>query len=379
MTSVKETAGNSGFYGSAKGIVARLAAVLVVFCLVLSGCGTVKDKISVNNPASGDSITVQDSWGRTVKVPANIRRIVCLCPEAGHAVVMMGQGDKVVGVVEGLKRDVLLNRLCPSIQKALVPRTSGKINIEELIQCKPDLIFIKGETARDRGELKKLDKIGIPYLIIEYKSMKEQQRAIETIGKAVGNVQKAQKYISYYNNVLERVGRRISRIPENQRVRVYHSINEATRTDVRGTLSADWLKAAGAQNVSVNQQLRLFEGKNYASLEQILLWDPDVILVNEPGVGDYIMSNPQWASLKAVKNHRVIQMPIGISRWGHPSSLETPLVILWTAKILYPHMFSDVNMVKEIQYFYREFFGYAVSEQTARQILSGEGMREPKQ
>ncbi len=146
---------------------------------------------------------------------------------------------------------------------------------------------------------------------------------------------------------------RVAAIPEADRIRVYHSVNEATRTDKRGTLPAEWTEMAGAVNVSLDQDLRLLEDKYFASLEQILLWNPDVIIVNEDGVTDYILENPQWSPLKAVKQGKVYQMPNGVSRWGHPNSLETPLALVWTADLLYPELFADVDLEEMTRGFYR--------------------------
>lgn len=122
----------------------------------------------------------------------------------------------------------------------------------------------------------------------------------------------------------------------------------------------------------------MVEGKNFAGLEQILLWNPDVIIVNEPGVADYIRHNPQWAPLKAVKYGKVYQMPIGISRWGHPGGIETPLAVLWTAKTVYPQYFSDLDVKSEARRFYKEFYNYSVSDEMLNQILAGKGMRRLK-
>ncbi|MDD2620901.1 MAG: ABC transporter substrate-binding protein, partial [Syntrophomonadaceae bacterium] len=135
------------------------------------------------------------------------------------------------------------------------------------------------------------------------------------------------------------------------------------------------LNATGAVNVSLNGELKSLEGKYFASLEQILLWNPDVILVNDLGVVDYIMSNEQWAPLKAVKTKRVYQLPNGISRWGHTSSPETPMAILWTAKTIYPDKFADLDMLAETKRFYKQFFGLDLSDEVIEKILYGGGMR----
>lgn len=359
-------------------IILILTACLLILLLV-AGCA--KDNPAGNEagaPEKQGAVTVTDFIGRQVAVPDKVERIGCLYAFSGHVVAMLGRGDDIVAVVEGLKRDVIMRELCPGIGDALVPASSGAVNLEELIKARPDLVFIRSETAANEGERAKLDKSGIPYMVIDYRSMKEQMFIVEMIGQAVGEKERALKYNEYYQSCIDRVQERVKDIPLNERVRVYHSVNEATRTDAKDTLPADWTQAAGAINVSVNDELKFLEDKYFAGLEQILLWDPDVIIVNEAGVADYIMTNTQWSSLSAVKNNKVYQMPIGISRWGHPGSLETPLAILWTAKTLYPDLFSDIDLVAETKYFYREIFNYPISDQLVDQVLSGKGMRAPK-
>ena len=62
-----------------------------------------------------------------------------------------------------------------------------------------------------------------------------------------------------------------------------------------------------------------------------MLWNPEVIIANRKPPWDLILG-AQWSGIDAVQNGRVYQLPQGISRWGHPGSVETPLAILWTAK-----------------------------------------------
>lgn len=357
-------------------------AVFILAGLLFAGCSSQKEAatgVSEKNHNNSDTITVRDYFGREVEVPAQAKRIACLYAFAGHVVAMLGKGGNIVAVVEGLKRDVLMTEMLPNIKDASVPALGGgAINLEELIRVSPDVIFIKGDTGKNEGEIEKLEKSKIPYLVVDCKNIKEQQYIIEMIGQVVGCRDKAKRYNEFYRQCIERVQKKVAGIPLKDRIRVYHSVNEATRTDPKDSLPADWLQVAGAVDVSADKDLKLIENKYFASLEQILVWDPDVIIVNESGVADYIMKNKQWASLSAVKNHKVYQMPIGMSRWGHPGSLETPMAILWTAKTLYPELFSDLNLVKETKNFYKEFYNFDLSDETAKKILSGEGMRLSK-
>ncbi|MEN6348242.1 MAG: ABC transporter substrate-binding protein [Syntrophomonas sp.] len=358
-------------------VMQHLLLALLIFSLLLSSACS---KQQNNTPISPQgTMTVTDCVGRKVAVPTNINRIACLCPEAGYALAMFGQGDKIIAVVGGLQRDMILTDMCPNIKTAPIPKASGVINIEELVKSNPDVVFVKKDTSNNAAEVDKLNKSKLPFLVVDFNNIKEQQFAVAMIGKTVGTAGKAEKYNKYYQNCIEQVQQKVAGIPLEKKVRVYHSINEATRTDIKGSLSADWMQAAGANNVSTNGNLKNLEGKYFASLEQILLWNPDVILVNELGVADYILSNKQWSSLQAVKKHKVLQLPNGISRWGHPSSPETPLAIMWTAKTIYPEKFTDLDMAAETKSFYKEFFNLQLSDEVVNKILFGEGMRTARQ
>lgn len=325
-----------------------------------------------------ETIIVTDCIDREVEVPKIIDKIGCLFAVSGHVVTMLGEGEKIVAVNNGLMRDKLLLDICPSILDAVVPKVSGSINIEELAKVKPDIVFVEIDVIKYKGEAEKFDKFGIPYFVVDFNNIEEQQEMIRKVGKVLGKEVKADNYIYFYNQCIEMVSEKTNEIPLDQRINIYHSVNEATRTDAPNTLPADWTEVAGANNVSVNKELKFVDNKYFASLEQILLWNPEVILVNEDGVEEYILTNKQWENLDAVKNEKVYLLPNGVSRWGHHNSIETPLAILWTSKKLYPDRFVDIDLKKITKDFYKEFFSYELTDEEIERILNGKGMREIK-
>jgi len=327
--------------------------------------------------AAGTRI-IEDSLGRQVEVPQDAERIATLYSFAGYAVTMLGKGDKIVATPNGLKRDAMVRILVPSIMDALVPRSSGVINAEELINANPDLIIVRMQTGINEAETAKLDLLSIPYVVVDFSNIEEQQKAIAIIGDAINRQQEAADYNNYYREAIERVSKVVETIPQDERVRLYHSINEMTRTAASGTLAADWSIAAGANNVSVGQDLRESDGDYHASIEQILAWNPEVVFANEQRVVDYIKENSQWSPVEAVKNNQVYKMPHGLSRWGHPDALETPITILWAAKTLYPDKFQDLDIEQEIVDFFERFFEYSLTSEEVKAILTGEGMRDEK-
>jgi iron complex transport system substrate-binding protein len=361
-----------------KGYLGKLIFGAVVISLVLTGCGQTGTQDVSADPESVPGFYLTDSFGREVFIPDEAENIACLYSFAGYAVSLLGRGDDLVAVPDGLQRDVMLVDMIPQVGEAAVPRKSGKINIEELLRQDPDVVIIRGDTARDEKEMEQLEKAGLNYVVVEYTNIEEQQQAISIIGEAIGCTQKAKTFNDYYNDVIERVGEVVDSIPEDRRTRMYHSENQALRTTHSSTLPADWSGMAGVVSVSVGEQLNLVNNDYYASLEQVLLWNPDVIIANENSAVKYILGNPQWSGIKAVQDGRVYQLPQGISRWGHPGSVETPLAILWTAKTVYPELFGHIDMESEVEYFYKEFFGYRLSSDMIGQILSGEGLRKHK-
>ncbi len=358
----------------------RMLFSMLAISLLISVSACAKDTTGSLTPPSGEqkTILVTDSIGRVVAVPEQVNRIAALYSFAGYAVCLLGGGNNLVGVPDGLQRDILLVELFPAVAEASVPRAGGAINIEELLRIKPDLVIVRKDTVADEQEVEKLDRTGIPYIVVDFTTMEEQRKSLDMIGKAIGHPDQAARFNQYYVDVIERVGSIIRGIPEEQKVRLFHSENQANRATHETSLVADWTKAAGVINVSVGADLELIGNDYYASIEQILLWNPDVIIVNETTAYKLILGHPQWSSISAVQTGKVYQLPNGISRWGHPGSVETPLAILWTAKTVYPELFAHIDLEAEVYYFYKTFFNMELDDEMIATILRGGDLREAK-
>lgn len=348
---------------------------IVVFFIMIAPAGAGES----NFPKPSAIRSVTDCAGRVVKLPETVERIACLYSFAGHAVTLLGRGRDIVAVAKGLKRDSLLLEICPSINDALVPKSQGGVNIEELLNARPDIVFVSADVGQDPGETNKLDAVGIPYLIVDYATLEEQQRAVSMIGEAINRSEEAEAYVRYYKKCIQKVRDTVSNLPETEMLRVYHSVNAPTRTAIHLSLTTNWLDVLGVINVTETTETDSSEGKQNVSLEQILLWNPDVILVNEPAARKEILSDRSWAPLKAVKRGRVYLMPIALSRWGHPGSIETPLAILWAARTLYPDRFKTLDITTETRFFYKKFFNHPLSDARIQRILDGKLQRKPKQ
>ncbi len=347
--------------------VSVLLALLLTLVL-LCGCAG-------QTPAPAAGVTVTDCAGRTVTVPADPQSIGVLCPFSGPMVVMFGCGDRITGTVNNAARSRLLLEICPALEQAAVVKNSGAINAEEIMARGTDLIITDAGVYETPAERDKLDAMGIPYVVIEFQTMEEQLEAVRVLGETLQQGEKAGRYIRWFRSVLDRVD---AAEKTGTPARLYHAVNEAVRTDYKGSYCAEWIARTGAVNVSPESGSLNMEGsKAYTTLEQIYAWDPDLIICNEAQVDDYILSDEKWTGLSAVQTGRVYQIPIGITRMGHPTSFETPLALLWLMKLLYPDTF-EVDFDAELRDFYRTFFGFTLSDDWVAAIMDGSEMRTPK-
>ena len=105
-------------------------------------------------------------------------------------------------------------------------------------------------------------------------------------------------------------------------------------------------------------------------IEQIIAWDPEVILLNgfEAKLSPQdVYNNPLLADVSAVKNRRVYKMPLGGYRWDPPNQ-ESPLTWLWLSMILHPEKFNwDMNA--RIKSNYQFMYGQDVSIDDIKNIL----------
>ncbi|MDD6807489.1 MAG: ABC transporter substrate-binding protein [Oscillospiraceae bacterium] len=357
--------------------IERIISIILILCLLFnfSACS-----VGAEMEKKGETKTVVDFLGREVEIPKEPKKVACLYASIAHMACLLDETDKVVGCPTGIKRDVLMQKKFPNYESLSVPYASGSINVEELIKIDADLVLIRNSTAQAAAEVEKLEKLGIPYVVVDYFSLDELRYAISLMGEIFNKEDEAKSYIEYFDNTLKLVDDVVSKVPESERVSVYHAVNEALRTDVYGDLCTSLIERAGLVSVSAaNSGALTSEGdKSFTTLEEIYKWNPDAIIANEYTVADYILTDSKWVGLDAVKNKMVYTLPVGATRWCHPGSIEAHVAVLSMAYMFYSSYFEDFDMYSYIHDYYNDFWGFDFDDDTITMILSGEGMRIAK-
>ena len=205
----------------------------------LGGCGARESELS------SDSIEITDCAGRTVSIPADPQSVSCVCPFSGAYIVMFGAGDAITTACNNMTRSLLLASICPSVADALVVKSSGSINAEEILEQDTDLLVVNGELYADPDERQKMDTMGIPYIVIEFDGLESQLHAIEVLGQAFGAEEKAEQYTAWCRSVYQDVANAADQYTGTP-IRLYHAVNEAVRTDEKDGYCAQWIALTGA-------------------------------------------------------------------------------------------------------------------------------------
>jgi iron complex transport system substrate-binding protein len=113
----------------------------------------------------------------------------------------------------------------------------------------------------------------------------------------------------------------------------------------------------------------LHAGLAEVSMEKVLGWNPDILVIDF-GTPQDLYQDPKWKSVKAIQNKMVFKQPVGVFIWDRPTAESAVLHPLWLAKMAYPELFADINLLQEIKTFYREIMDFKLNDEQANAILS---------
>ncbi|MCK9893686.1 ABC transporter substrate-binding protein [Frankia sp. AgB32] len=357
--------------GSCRWLALGAAAAMAA---VVAGCGS--SGSSGATAAAPTTQVVTSMSGEKVTVPLKIDRIAEQFPAHTVTDLMLGVGDKLVAIPQNVKTIPFLRKVFPDINsRPELFRNGGKVNMEELLRLRPDVVStISGGTT-----LTPFKKAGLPALDMDFNTFPELVPSISLAGKVYGGAAaaKAQEYGDYVNARLSMVQSRLASLPPAQKPSVVHLASYPPLVVDGGTSLIDgWIKLAGGTDSASG-----VKGTHVTvSMEQLLQWNPDVLIVETPGgdqglaantaqsVIENLQRSPGWSGLKAVKSGRVYLNPQGLYPWDRFGP-EEALQIQWVARTLHPDLFKDIDIRAEARTFYQKFFGYQVTDADLDQIL----------
>jgi len=313
--------------------------------------------------------TITDLTGRTVEIPLDINRVAVLTSPCVQEMYIIGEGNKLCAITTSAKKRPILQKIDPQLKNIPAPRRCcADINIEELLRTNPDICI---GSVMDMAVVEKNTDLLTVRIGAPDASFATLKREINLFGEIFGKEEEANEYISYLDEMLDMIKSRTSGIPLGNRVKVFLGFDSDHLVTYGGdTYMQERIEAAGCINVAKN--VSTLGGKEgglgIVSMEQVLAWNPDVIVINQ-GKPEDLLNDSRWAEISAIKNKKVFYLPQGIFIWNRPSAEAAVLLPEWLASISYQETFEDMDMGKEIKDFYSEIFDYNLCDEDVYEIL----------
>jgi iron complex transport system substrate-binding protein len=320
-------------------------------------------------PRLARAVGVADATGRTLPIPARVTRVFPAGPPAAILLYTLAP-DLLLGWPRANRPEECAYMLPDICARPEVGRLTGRgntANLETVIGLKPDLILDVGSTRATFVSLAERvrQQTGIPYALLDgrFDAIPQTYRKL---GELIHRPRDAEKLAGYSDNTLKTITGRIADIAPSSRPRVYYARGpRGLVTGLGGSINVETIEML-AQNVAGGTH----GGLANVSIEQVLLWNPEVIVIIDRDFAADVFDDPAWAAVDAVKHKRVHlspKMPFG---WvDFPPSVNRLIGLWWLAKILYPARFPE-DIAKLTRDFYTLFYHRTPSDTQIAQVLA---------
>lgn len=316
-------------------------------------------------PTYASARALRDMTGDEVVVPERIERVATLgaVPVINSLLFALGEARRLANGLPSFAsgprwgyQKIFAPQLATLPQVQNVDRSP---DLEALVAARVDVVL-----TMDRATARTVQKTGLPALYVAWRQPEDVKAAVRLLGELLHREQAAARYAAYFDAVQARVATTLRQKPSARPRVLYFSPATLTQPHL---VAEWWIRAAGGE--SVTDDGRAFESRGF-TLEQLLVWNPDILIVSGQEDVERMHQDPRFASLKAVRAGRVLVTPCGAHTWGNRTA-EQPLTVLWAAKHFHPEAFADLDLVAETRAFYRDLFGTELTAAQAREILDG--------
>ena len=330
--------------------LAMLLAVVMV--LSLAACG------AQSSPQTDDTTRVfTDSVGREVEVPAQIDKVALSGPMA-QIVLFALCPDKLVGVSNAWSTEAeqyLDEKYFTMPEIGQLYGGKGELNPETLLQSGAQIVIDvgepKGSIAEDLDALQ--EQTGIPFVHITA-TTETTGDAYRMLGDLLNMKDEAETLAAYCEKIYDRT------------VSIAGSVEKANVLYVTGDMGQNVIAAGSyhaeildllTNNLAVVDEPSSKGTGNEVSMEQILTWDPDMVIFAPESIYDTVADDAAWQSVTAIKNGAYYEVPFVPYNWmGFPPSMQRYLGMMWLSKVLYPDATAEYDLFSDVQEYYKLFY-----------------------
>jgi len=327
--------------------------------------------------ATAAPIQVTDVLGRQVTLPGPAHRVVLA--QARHFQVLSLLAPDPAALLAGWS-DELRTSFAPDYQAALkrfpalahVPvvgrHTPDSFSVERTLALRPDLVVMTatfaglrpGQAAGESPLVGRLEAAGVPVIVIDFflQPMENTVPSLRALGYAIGQAQRTEAFIAFYQRHMRAVAERLADLPADQRppvfVHAHAGVTDCCSSPGTGTFN-DMVAYAGGHNIGADV-LKSATGK--LNFEYINARAPRVYVATGTGsqkgaglaIGAGVAGDDARASLaRLIEANHLEALPAVRSGNSHGiwhAFNDTPLHVVFIEALahwIHPDRFADVD------------------------------------
>jgi iron complex transport system substrate-binding protein len=188
----------------------------------------------------------------------------------------------------------------------------------------------------------------------------------------LGATDRGQDLSRYSRRSVESLHGRLLINPTDRRSRIYYGRGaDGLETPLPGSPQGEAIDEAGALNVTGS----LGRGAVVrVRPEQILAWNPDLIIAEDPRFYDRLYRDRYWRQLTAVRQKHVYLAPSGPFGWiDDPPGVNRIIGLYWLSTLLYPEASQD-NLRARIPELYEQFYAVKLTDAQLKELIARAGV-----
>lgn len=300
--------------------------------------------------------TFTDSVGRTVELPAAIDKVAVSGPLA-QIVLFALCPDKLVGIAS--KWDATAEQYLKTEYYDLpvlgqLYGGKGELNLETLLNSGAQVVIDVGEPKKtiveDLDALQ--EQTGVPFVHVTALTA-TMGDAYRKLGELLDMADEAEALAAYCDRVYARTVEIADSVEKKNLL--YVTGDQGLNVIARGSYHAEVIDLL-ANNLAVVESPSSKGTGNEVDMEQILLWNPDVILFAPGSIYATVKDMPEWQTIPAIRNGEYYEVPFGPYNWmGFPPSVQRYLGMMWMSQLLYPDV-AQYDLYGAVKEYYELFY-----------------------
>ena len=346
----------------------QIAFILTLSLLFsLTGCG----KPAATAEATVPITVFMDDCGRAAEVPEQISRIVATGPLT-QIVLYTIAPDMFVGLAS--KWSASANDIVPEEYRKLPYfgqlYNTANLNIEELAMADPQVIIDLGRVmpsgTEDMDTLQQ--QTGIPTVFLT-STAEALPNTYRKLGQLLGRQEKAEQLAVFCERIYSRTLSIMEQVGEKKVTALYIKGEQGLNVLAQGAVHAEILDLL-TENLAVVDNPSSKGSGNEVTLEQIALWNPELILFDANSIYDTVTEQDTWKELTAIASGNYLEVPEAPWNWmGTPPAAQCYLGMIWLTAQLYPE-YCDYDAKAEILEFYDLFYQCQLTELQYKEITA---------